>query len=79
MGGGTAVLFPLAISAAAQKSDRSAATNVASLAQLSFIVFLLAPPLLGVVAENFGIRVSFSLGLPLLILSWVFVFSLRQR
>ena len=39
MGGGTAVLFPLAVSAAAQFSDKTAAANVASLAQISFIVF----------------------------------------
>ncbi|MED5531216.1 MAG: MFS transporter [Pseudomonadota bacterium] len=79
MGGGTAVLFPLAMSAAAQKSERSAATNVASLAQLSFVVFLVGPPLLGFVAENFGIRTSFAICLPLLFLSWIFVFSLKQK
>lgn len=79
MGGGTAVLFPLAMSAAAQKSDRSAAANVASLAQLSFVVFLLGPPLLGFIAENFGIRTSFAICLPLLFLSWIFVFSLKQK
>ena len=79
MGGGTAVLFPLAVSAAAQKSDRSAATNVASLAQLSFVVFLLGPPLLGFIAEKFGIRFSFAICLPLLFLSWVFVSSLREK
>ena len=79
MGGGTAVLFPLAVSAAAQKSDRSAATNVASLAQLSFVVFLLGPPLLGFIAENYGIRASFAICLPLLFLSWIFVFSLKQK
>ncbi|MDG2355279.1 MAG: MFS transporter [Paracoccaceae bacterium] len=79
MGGGTAVIFPLAVSAAAQKSDRSAATNVASLAQLSFVVFLLAPPLLGFIAENYGIRTSFAICLPLLLLSWIFVFSLKKK
>ncbi len=78
MGGGTAVLFPLAVSAAAQKSDRSAATNVASLAQLSFVVFLIGPPFLGFVAEHFGIRVSFAICLPFLFLSWIFVFSLKK-
>ena len=36
IGGGSAVLFPLAMSAAAQKTDRPAAVNVASLAQISF-------------------------------------------
>ena len=79
IGGGSAVLFPLAMSAAAQKTDRSAAINVASLAQISFLVFLLAPPFLGYIAENFGIRISFGIGLPLIMLSWLFVSSLKSN
>jgi MFS family permease len=71
MGVGTSVIFPLAMSAAAQLIDRPAATNVASLAQVSFVAFLLGPPLLGYVAEAFGIRWSFGLGLPLVVLSIV--------
>jgi MFS family permease len=46
-------------------------TNVASLAPISFVAFLLRPPLLGYVAEHFGIRWSFGVGLPLVILSFV--------
>jgi MFS family permease len=62
-------MFPLAMSAAAQRSDRPAATNVAALAQISFVSFLLAPPLLGFVAEHRGIRWTFAVGLPLVLLS----------
>ena len=69
MGVGTSVLFPLAMSAAAQRTDRAAAANVAALAQISFVSFLLAPPLLGFAAERWGIRWSFGLGLPLVLLS----------
>jgi len=47
MGVGTSAIFPLAMSAAAQRSDRPAAINVAALAQTSFVAFLLGPPLLG--------------------------------
>lgn len=79
IGGGSAVIFPLAMSAAAQKTDRSAAINVASLAQISFLVFLLAPPILGFIAENFGIRISFGIGLPLVIVSWFFISSLKSK
>ncbi len=71
MGVGTSVIFPLAMSAAAQLTDRPAPTNVASLAQISFVAFLLGPPLLGYVAEHFGIRWSFGVGLSLVILSIV--------
>ena len=77
MGVGTSVMFPLAMSAAAQRTDRSAATNVAALAQISFVSFLLAPPLLGQVAEHLGIRWTFGLGLPLVVLSAAVSSSLR--
>ena len=79
MGAGNAVIFPLAISAAAQKMDRPAAVNVASLAQISFCVFLLAPPLLGFVAETFGIRFSFGLSIPFIFLSWLTLGSLTEK
>ena len=69
IGVGTSVMFPLAMSAAAQRTDRPAATNVAALAQISFISFLLGPPLLGFVAEHLGIRWTFGLALPLVLLS----------
>ena len=79
IGGGSAVIFPLAMSAAAQKTDRPAEINIASLAQISFLVFLLAPPILGFIAENFGIRISFGIGLPLVIVSWFFISSLKSK
>jgi MFS family permease len=77
MGVGSATMFPLAMSAAAQRTDRPAAVNVASLAQTSFLVFLLAPPLLGFIAEHFGIRASYGIGLPLVILSLMTCYALR--
>ena len=79
MGGGTAVIFPLAMSAAAQRSDRSAAVNVAALAQISFFTFLVGPPILGFIAENFGIRFSFGICLPLLLVSWAFVSTVKEK
>ncbi len=79
MGVGTSAIFPLAMSAAAQRTDRPAATNVAALAQISFVAFLLGPPLLGFVAEHWGIRWSFGLGLPLVALSVLAAASLGAR
>ena len=70
MGAGTSAIFPLAMSAAAQATDRPAAINVAALAQTSFLAFLLGPPLLGLVATAWGIRWSFGIGLPLVALAW---------
>lgn len=70
MGGGSAVIFPLAMSAAAGRSDRTPEENVAALAQFAFATFLIAPPLLGIIAESFGLRVAFAISFPLIILSY---------
>lgn len=79
IGIGSSALFPLAMSAAAQQTDRPAAINVAALAQFSFTAFLLGPPLLGLVAEHFGIRWTFGVGLPLVILGLVTAHALAPR
>jgi MFS family permease len=79
IGVGTSALFPLAMSAAAQRTDRPAAVNVAALAQISFVSFLLGPPLLGYVAEHFGIRWAFGIGIPLVILGLLFSDALGSR
>ena len=70
MGGGSAVIFPLAMSAAAGRSDRTPEENVAALAQFAFATFLIAPPLLGIIAEGFGLRVAFAISFPLIVLSY---------
>ncbi|MBJ6987217.1 MULTISPECIES: MFS transporter [unclassified Devosia] len=69
IGVGSSALFPLAMSAAAQQTDRPAAINVAALAQFSFTAFLLGPPLLGFIAEHWGIQWTFGVGLPLILIS----------
>ena len=79
IGVGTSVIFPLAMSAAAQRTDRPAVTNVAALAQISFVAFLLGPPLLGFVAQHLGVRWSFGIGLPLVILSLIASSALGRR
>jgi MFS family permease len=79
LGIGTSAIFPLAMSAAAQRTDRPAAINVAALAQISFGVFLIAPPVLGFIAEHFGIRWSFGIGLPFVILSLITAGALGTR
>lgn len=79
IGAGNAVMFPLAMSAAAQRTDRPAAVNVAALAQFSFVTFLLAPPILGFVAEHFGLRWTFGMGLPLIILSFALCGALGHK
>lgn len=79
VGAGTAAIFPLAMSAAAQRSDRPAAINVAALAQFSFVIFLLGPPLLGFVAEHAGLRWTFGLCLPLVAVSFALAGALGSK
>jgi MFS family permease len=71
MGIGNAVIMPLAISAAARRTDRPAALNVAALTQLSWIAFFAGPPVIGFAAEHLGSRFTFGLALPLVLLSAV--------
>ena len=79
MGGGSAVIFPLAMSAAAQRIDKTPEENVASLAQFVFVIFLLAPPILGFVGEHAGLRWSFALCFPLLLFSFFTIHSLNVQ
>jgi MFS family permease len=80
MGAGCSAVYPLAVSAAAQRTDRPAAVNVAAIGQVSFVVFFLAPPLLGFVAEFLGIRWSYLICLPLLLAGlWASSFALGTR
>ncbi|MDX8540191.1 MFS transporter [Mesorhizobium abyssinicae] len=79
LGIGTSAIFPLAISAAAQRTDRSAAINVAALSQISFVAFLLGPPLLGFVSDHWGIRSAFGIGIPFIALSLLTAGSLGRR
>ena len=71
MGGGSAVIFPLAMSAAAGRDDRPSEENVAALAQFAFATFLIAPPLLGIISEHYGLRVAFAVALPFILLSFL--------
>ena len=79
MGAGSSGVYPLAVSAAAQRTDRPAAVNVAALGQISFVVFFLGPPLLGFVAQYLGIRNSYLIVLPILLAGLLVVRALATR
>ena len=79
LGGGSAVIFPLAMSAAARDSEKTPEENVASLAQFVFVIFLLAPPILGFIGEYFGLRWSFALCFPFLIASMLSISALKTK
>jgi MFS family permease len=79
IGIGCSVMFPLAISAAAQMTDRPSAINVASMVQTSFMIFLLGPPLLGTLGEHFGTQWIYGFGAPLAILSLFTAAALGEK
>ena len=79
LGIGCSAIFPLAMSAAAKRTDRPSEINVAAMAQNGFIIFLLAPPILGFVAEHFGIRWSFGISIPLILISLMTVGALAEK
>lgn len=79
IGIGSSALFPLAMSSAAQLTDRPAAVNVAALAQFSFTSFLLGPPLLGYIGEHFGIQYVFGIGFPIVLLGLAMAHVLSPR
>jgi len=79
LGGGASAVYPLVVSAAAQRTDRPAAINIAAVGQITFVIFFLAPPILGFIANNFGIRWSYVICLPLVIGSMFAVKALPAR
>ena len=79
IGLGCSCVYPLAVSAAAQRTDRPSSVNVAALAQVSFVVFFLGPPLLGFVAEHLGIRLSYLFVLPVIIAGLLLSGALQSK
>jgi len=79
LGGGCSAVYPLVVSAAAQRTDRPASINVAAIGQISFVVFFLAPPILGFIAHTIGIRWSYLICLPLVIASLFAIRALPAR
>lgn len=79
MGMGCSAVYPLAVSAAAQRTDRPSAVNVAAIGQVTFVVFFLAPPLLGFISDHFGIRNSYLVCLPVVLAGLLAVPALAGR
>ena len=77
VGLGVSVIYPLMISGAARLGDRPAAENVAATTLLFQLIMLAAPVLIGTAAEAMGLRMTFGLLLPLLVLGWVMAGRLK--
>ncbi|WDR03249.1 MFS transporter [Devosia algicola] len=69
IGLGVSVGFPLAVTAAAALTDRSASNNLAILSFIALNGFLIGPPIIGFIAEHFELRAGLAALIPFLALS----------
>jgi MFS family permease len=77
-GFGCALGFPLGMSAAADNTDHPA-ERVSAVAMIGYCAFLVGPPVMGFLAQSFGILHALYLVLFLLALSALFAGALRHR
>jgi len=61
---GVAIVYPLAMSAAARRPGR-ATENVAAMSLLAFTSFMFAPPIIGFISDQLGLRIALLLLVPL--------------
>ena len=78
MGIGYAVIMPLAFSRAANDPNVPPGQAIASVATLGYGGLLIGPPLIGFLAELFGLRLAFAVLLPLAVLIVVCAGALRR-
>jgi len=64
-GMGVAIVYPLAVTAAARRPEKTPADNVAAVTMISFSAFLVAPPVIGLLSELFNLRIALLLLAPL--------------
>lgn len=76
---GVSVAYPLTMTAVATRGDRPAAMNVAAFSLVGSLTALVAPPLVGLVAEAGGLRIGLATLLPPLVLSFIFTSHLVPR
>jgi MFS family permease len=79
LGLGISIGYPLAVTAAAERRDRPAATNVASLALVAFSSMMIGPTLVGFVAEAAGLRLGLATMLPFVVVSALLAGQLDRR
>lgn len=79
VGLGASMAFPLAVTAAAERDDRPAAVNVASVFLVAFTAFVIGPPLIGFVSELVGLQNGLMALLPFCIFGYFLAPSLKPK
>lgn len=79
VGLGASMAFPLAVTAAAERDDRPAAVNVASVFLVAFTAFVIGPPLIGFVSKLVGLQNGLMALLPFCILGYFLAPSLKPK
>ncbi len=76
---GAGVTYPIVLVIANDGHSEEAASGIiAAIASVSFLAFLIAPPLMGVVAERANLSLAFALLVPLSMLSFVWIWLTRR-
>lgn len=75
---GVAIFYPLTMSEAAKRPG-DAEDNVAAMSLFAFTSFMIAPPLLGFIADAAGLRFALALLIPLTVLSLALTGELRKK
>ncbi len=75
MGLGVSIIFPMMVTAAAALGDRAASANVAAVTMTTGIGMLAVPPIMGFMAETYGMRAAYAALLPAFVLAYL---SLRH-
>jgi len=78
-GAGVAIVFPLAVTAAANRPNSSSADNVAALNMIAFSAFFFAPPIIGFVSELFSLRVALLMLAPVALGTWFLAKEILPR
>lgn len=71
MGFGVCVVFPLTMSAAARIGDRPASENVTSISLVTTFIMMGTPALIGMIADQVGIRSAFGILVPVFVLALI--------
>lgn len=79
VGLGASMAFPLAVTAAAERDDRPAAVNVASVFLVAFTAFVIGPPLIGFISKWIGLQNGLLSLLPFCILGYILAPALKPR